>query len=164
MPTHGVLEEREWCQVCVQPWSTLGKRMMSSVWLQGFLVFTVKGFQGKSLCLCVNDVLWYLFFLKESLCFASLHRFKPYNLLGIPLPFQAIPLIKYINVFFWTVILSFRLLASTLCWQLDLRIGYLTYPQNQQLLLECIVHMVLQCMQIHIQFNRYVYFTCYQTF
>ena len=123
-----------------------GMKRKEEVWLQGFLVFPVKGFQGKSLFLCVNDLLWSLFFLKESLCFTSLHRFKAYSLFRIPLPFQATPLIKYINVFFRTVILSFRLLASTLCWQLDLRIGYLTYPQNQQLLLECIIHMVLQCM------------------
>ena len=26
-------------------------------WCRGFLVFSVKGFQGKSMCLCVNDVL-----------------------------------------------------------------------------------------------------------
>ena len=49
------------------------------MWLQGFLLFPVKGFQGKSLCLCVTNVLWSLFCLKEYVCFVSLHRFKTYK-------------------------------------------------------------------------------------
>ena len=31
------------------------------------------------MCLSLNDVLWYLFFLKESVFFSSLHRFRNYK-------------------------------------------------------------------------------------